>query len=46
MPPIVSLCFANCNGMSVIDDCLLSVLAQANDLQVKMLGYGLTQPTN
>lgn len=37
LPPMVSVCIANFNGMDVIDDCLRSVLAQQGDIPVEIL---------
>lgn len=35
--PLVSVCIANYNGISVIDDCIRSVLAQQGDIEVEIL---------
>jgi GT2 family glycosyltransferase len=35
--PLVSVCIANYNGMSVLDDCLQSVLRQEGDVSVEIL---------
>jgi GT2 family glycosyltransferase len=36
-PPLVSVCIANYNGMTVIDDCLQSVLAQHGDIALEII---------
>jgi len=35
--PLVSVCVANYNGMTVIDDCLQSVLAQVGDIALEII---------
>lgn len=35
--PLISVCIANYNGMSVIDDCLRSVMMQVGDIAVEIL---------
>jgi len=37
VPPTVSVCIANYNGMAVIDDCLRSVLGQQGDIPIEIL---------
>jgi GT2 family glycosyltransferase len=36
-PPLVSVCIANYNGMTVIDDCLHSVMAQEGDIALEII---------
>lgn len=35
--PVVSVCIANYNGMTVIDECIRSVLAQQGDISIEIL---------
>ena len=37
LPPVVSVCIANYNGMDVIDECLRSVMAQMGNITVEIL---------
>lgn len=37
LPSLVSVCIANYNGMSVIDDCIRSVIAQRGEVNVEIL---------
>ncbi len=36
-PPIISICVANYNGMTVIDDCLKSVITQTGELAIEVI---------